>query len=490
MSIWDDIANWFKTSKVDNNIAANIPILGSYYNTAFPAPPQPQQKVVIPPGAQPNQSGTGLSKNINLPQPQRDAAMQQAILAKLSQFNNAPQQPQIPQQSQNPVMDQLMTQLMNNLNPKVQPLPKPPTYTYDQLYDKYYDIINSQYEPRINDILQNIEDKRMRYGQSAADIEALYASAGGAFGGGNGTDFDQLRADENSRLANYQNYTNNVYSDSASRMNEEFNQLGIGDVAQYSSPKQAEDLAYLQTLNQNSSDAFQRFLSSMEAASGGYDQSMSNSYGLAGAEQVDDLRFEENQFYDESDRQLADLRSEQDSALNALIMQKLMSQEDAQYNWQLQNTQNQQASQNAIFERLLALAGLQRQIDQSATSGIANPMDALNQQYKQLQIQQLQQKLVGGSQQPQNYTKGLLGATQYLGQNSGNAQNLTALMQQLLQQQEFREDRFVSGSGDLLQMTPEQAAQYAMQMAQAQKLSPQDTNALINAIYAYYGRLQ
>lgn len=493
MAFWDPITNWLRQSSVDNDIAANIPILGSYYNAFSPPPPKPQQ-TVMPPGPQNPATGGGTSKNINLPQPQRDAAMQQALIARLLQQQT---QPTVPQQqtNANPMMDQLMKQLMDNLNPQPVALPKPPQLTYDQLYDKYYDIAENQYMPQISALESKIAEREARYQQSAADVKALYENAGAAFsGGGNGANFDQMQSDEAARLANYQDYTNNVYTDSANRMDTEFDQLGISDVGQYSSPKQAEDLAYLQTLNQNSSDAFQRYLSSMEAASGSYDQGMASSYSLAGAEQGEDLLYDHNYQLDALNDQQAALGADRDTALNAMIQQALMGQETSLYNWQLQTAQNKQASQDAIFSRLLSLAGLQQQLDQQATANAPaapNPMDALNQQFKQLQIQQLQQKLQGGGQsQGGDYTKGILGATQYLGESSPNASNLTAMLQQLLQQQPFRENRFESGSGDILKLTPEQAAQYAMQMAQQQKLSPQDTSALVNAIYAYFGKLQ
>lgn len=507
MSIFDDIGNWFKQSSLDNNIAASIPILGTYYNQAFkppPPPPNPQEQQLQQLKAQllqaqapkpaPLSDGRigGLSKNIHLPALSPEDAQRKAMIAQLNSIMNpAPVQQQAP--VGNPALDEIIKQLGQNVNPAQVAIPQPKRYTYDELYDKYYGIVAGKFDPQQNDLLNEMDKRNNDFDSQSAAVSGVYGGASAVAGRGGGADFNQLQDDETARAQNYQDYTNNVYSDSASRMANEFSQLGIGDVANYAGPKQAEDLANQQAIGQNSSDSFQRYLAGMEAGADQYSGQMADSYAQGGQEQIGDLNFANQQFQDASNQQYNDLEGQQDNALEALIQEKLMGQDDQFYQWQLATAQNKQSASNAIFDRLLALGGLQNQITPPQAAQ-QTPMDLLNQQQKQMQIMQLYQEILGGGksqQKPPDYTKGMLGATQYLGQTAPeSANNLTGILNGLLQTQPFTEDKFIGADGTALGMNPNKAAQLALQEAQRLGLNPQDTTALVNAIRAVYGGLR
>ncbi len=109
-----------------------------------------------------------------------------------------------------------------------------------------------------------------------------------------------------------------------------------------------------------------------------------------------------------------------------------------------------------------------------------------------LQLARMQMEMQQQQGQDKNYKSGPLAASQYLGENDpSQATNLNSFLLQVLQGQPFTTGQ-VPNPGDPSKssaLTPEAAAQLAVQQAAAAGMSPQSQQELYMAMLAYYGRM-
>ncbi len=349
-------------------------------------------------------------------------------------------------------LNEIYKQLLNNLGSM-------PTVMSDKkIRQLAMDQIKMQFDPQIKALKGEMAERKKRYAANKAEVKDLYSDLANQYrsertNSANGYS-DALNQNAQREQA-FNETTQQNYDNSLESMTDEFSKLGIGDVAQVAYPEQQQDLQYQQTLNAAENDAFDRYLSAQQSSSNDLYSKMAANAGYHGAETIEDLLSELNTSLDSTSGQISTLNSQKSTGLSSLIAQL-----------QQQQQERIAKAQQERFQNLLASGGF--------------GMD----------IAKLQQSMQQASAQNQQKvpTSGLLGANQILASGS-DPTKLSGAFQQLLQQQEFREGRFKAADGTIVKLSGPQAAQYAAQMAQQMGLSPQDTTALVNAMYAYFGQL-
>lgn len=327
------------------------------------------------------------------------------------------------------------------------------------------DQIKMQFDPQIKALKQDMAERKKRYALNKAEVKDLYADLANQYRKERGNSVDAYNDslnDNDRRSQEFDDTNQRNFEKSLNYQTEEFNKLGIGDVATVTYPEQREDMQYQATLNNADSDAFARYLSAQRSSTEDYYSKMAANAGYHGAETIEDLLDELNTNLNSTSSQITSLRGQKGSQLQNLIMQL-----------QQQQQQKLAEAQQQRFQNLLSTGKFGLDIKQLS---------------EQLQRQQQEQVQKQQQQDKSSYNSGLLGANQMLA-NSSDPQRLSGIFQELLQQQPFREDRFLAADGTIVKLSAPQAAQYAAKLGQQMGLSPNDITALVNATYAYFGRL-
>jgi HD-GYP domain-containing protein (c-di-GMP phosphodiesterase class II) len=321
------------------------------------------------------------------------------------------------------------------------------------------DQIKMQFDPQIKALKQDMAERKQRYAANKAEVQDLYSDLANQYRSERGNSvnaYNDAQAYNDSLRTNTDAQMQQNFQNSLDYQTNEFNKLGIGDVAQTNYPQQQQDLQYQQTLNNAEADAFDRYLAGGEASAQDFYSKMAANAGYHGAETIEDLLAELNSNLDNSSSQITQLRGQSGTALSTLIAQLQQQQQQ-----RLAEAQQQQ------FQNLLNAGNFGK--------GIA-----------ELNLQM--QKAATGGQNQKVPTSGLLGATQQFA-NLPDPQKMLGVFQQLLSTQPFLENNVMSKGGESIKLSAPQAAQYAVQMAQQMGLSQQETAALYNAVFAYFGQL-
>lgn len=354
-------------------------------------------------------------------------------------------------------LNEIYKQLLNSLSQS------PTVLSEKQIRKLAEDQIKMQFDPQIQALKQDMAERKKRYASNKAEVQDLYADLANQYRserGNSNTGYDSAQQYNDSLRQSTDAEMQRNYQNSLDYQTNEFNKLGIGDVAQVTYPEQQQDLQYQQTLNNSEADAFNRYLEGAQASSNDYYSKMAANAGYHGAETIEDLLAELNSNLDNSSSQITQLKGQSGTALQSLILQLQQQQQQ-----RLAEAQQQQ------FKNLLDAGNFGKGIDQLRWQ--MDPNNPSN---------------IKARQKNQLPTTGMLGAQQMLA-NSSDPIKLSGIFQQLLQQQEFRENRFQAANGDIANLTAPQAAHYAQQYGLQMGLSPQDITALVNAMYAYYGKL-
>lgn len=354
-------------------------------------------------------------------------------------------------------LNEIYKQLLNSLS-------QSPTVLNDKQIRKLAeDQIKMQFDPQIKALKQDMAERKQRYRSNKAEVQDLYADLKAQYDserGNSNNAYSDAQSQNNMQRQNFDQAAQNNFENSTNYMTDEFNKLGIQDVAKTVYPELQQDTQYQQTLNNADADAFGRYLSSQQASNADYYSKMAANAGYHGAETIEDLLAELNSNLDNTSSQITSLRSNKATSLSDLILQLQQQQQQ-----RLAEAQQQQ------FQNLLNAGKFGMDISQQRWA--MDPNNPSN---------------MKASQQANLPNSGLLGANQMLA-NSSDPMKLSGIFQQLLQQQPFRENRYQAADGTYVNLSAPQAAQYAQQLGQQMGLNQQDITALVNATYAYFGRL-
>lgn len=373
------------------------------------------------------------------------------FLGQISQL--APkQQPQLSTQ------DQLINQLLAGLNAG-----KPSVKTPDQIKKEALGAIGPQYDPQIKTIQQLMADSRKDSGLNAKEIKALYADLAGNYD--QDADFAQkeiakARSDEQKALGGLQGRADSQYDSQTADQIAEFKKLGIEDALPSATQGQIDDRSFLKGLNDTESSAQQRFLSDMGLSESNYYRRGAGIAQQRGNESVESLLGNLDQYLKQQGGELTALQGQKSGALSQLVSQMQQTNNTAYGNW-----------------------------DSDRWNRMAQMLGILNSNDKQSFDQQLALlKLQGGG--GKDATKGIEGAYGVLNKLLGNdSTNTISALQNFLQQQTQREGSFRDPNNQPKDMTPQQAAYEARQYGAQMKLSPTEIDALVQSVYAYYGKL-
>lgn len=353
-------------------------------------------------------------------------------------------------------LNEIYKQLLNSLS-------QSPTILSDKQIRKLAeDQIKMQFDPQIQALKQDMAERKKRYAANKAEVQDLYADLANQYRSERGTSgnaYDDAQMYSDSLRQNTDAEMQQNYQNSLDYQTNEFDKLGIGDVAQVTYPQQQQDLQYQQTLNNSEADAFNRYLEGSQAASSDYFSKMAANAGYHGAETIEDLLAELNSNLDTSSSQITQLKGQSGTALQSLMLQLQQQQQQ-----RLAEAQQQQ------FQNMLNAGKFGMDITQQRWA--MDPNNPTNLKASQQNVP----------------TSGLLGANQMLA-TSSDPLKMSGIFQELLQQQPFVENRFLAKNNDIVGLTAPQAAQYAQQFGLQKGLSPQDITALVNAVYAYFGKL-
>lgn len=314
-----------------------------------------------------------------------------------------------------------------------------------------------QFDPEIQALIGERNATKGRATRNRKEIGSLYGDLADEYLGDIKTSKKQTAEAKKTEKAAYNQLQKDLtgqYSKQLDNQSEELKDLGLSAALGESTKGQKEDLGFLKSLNATESGAQQRAIDLAGLGDASFYQKGSNIAKHEGAETISDLMTQLEEYMRQTGGQLSSLKGQKASAVEQLFNQFQNQQGDA-------NTQ----FENNRWNRLLQIAQLQRSLTND-------------------QISQMGQ----GQEMP---SKGLEGALGLLNQSlGGNSQNSVNAFMNLLQTQEFREGRFQSKDKQVVKMTPENAAYQARQYALQHKLSPQETDALVKSVYAYYGKLR
>lgn len=312
-----------------------------------------------------------------------------------------------------------------------------------------------EYNPQIAALQQEMKERKSRYAANKQELLDLWGSLSDSYSNDadlSNASYDALMSDgaDNSDL---EGLINQHYNDATGYMDDQFSKLGIEDTSAYTDPMLSQGYDDVMGRLNESQGSYEDLLSANESAADNYMSGMADTARMHGAEGAENLMDELNYYLDSANSNLTSLRSQKGTSLELLVQQMLQQQQQAQA-----------AAQQQQFDNLMKAA--QFRLD------MQNMANGMNKQQEQ-----------------PIYTNGLLGANQQFA-GSPNATQLSGILQELMQRPEFIENSFIAGDGVTRRnMNPQKAAQLALQEAQKRGLSQADTMQLINAMYAYYGKL-
>lgn len=358
---------------------------------------------------------------------------------------------QLPQIKPVDPMESYLEQLMRGLNSG-----KPSMLSLQQMRERATQQAGAEFDPQISALYGEMSRTKKRAGKNKAELGSLYGGLADSYLG------DVRASEKNTKAAKaeekraYQQLQKQVSSDYGNQFKDqssELKSLGLGAALGESTQGQKEDLNFLNSLNATESGAQQRSLDSMGMSDANYYRQGRGLAEQRGAEDISDLMSRLDDYLSETGGQVSGLKGQKSSAIQQLVQQMQTGQSD-----------NQQQFEGQRWNRLLQLAQFQNQ----------------------LASQQAKAQMPG-----EIPSKGLEGAYGVLGGAPGtNSQKTINALMNLLQTQPFREGRFEAGNKQIVDMTPENAAYQARAYASQNGLNSSETDALIKAIYAYYGKLR
>lgn len=314
--------------------------------------------------------------------------------------------------------------------------------------------VASKYDPQVNRVRREIDVAKNQYGRNKDTLKQLYDELEADYRkevGGIEKYYGGQQSEEQSRMGALQDRIKSNYQDTYADQQQNFDKLGIQDALAGSTRQQSQDLEYLQNLSQVEGESVMRDIGGQERANRDYFNKGASLSNMRGAEALTDLLNEFSDYRMLREGDISDLQAARSTDISALMAQ--MAQQKAQ-------------SQGDIFSRLL----------QAGNFG--------------MDLNKLQMSAQPQVQKPEVVGKGITGAQQVLSSisNPQRAQQLMGLFQQVMLSQPFTENRFETKSGDIVDMTPQQAVQYMLDAASKSGVSDSEKIALMNAVYAYYGR--
>lgn len=321
----------------------------------------------------------------------------------------------------------------------------------------------SQYNPQIQAIRDLIRDAKGDAKANKKDIQALYKDLAGGYREDNAWLQKELKTAKSGETEALEALGINLtgqYDQQKADMAANFANLGISDSLPLATAGMGSDQDFLNSLNQTESAAQQRYYDSIAASNNSYFTKGASIANQRGVESIEDLMASLAGYIDQARGEISTLQGQKSSTAQDIINQ-------------MQQSQSQAASQNDSWDQMAQLLG------------IVNSMN--NTQYQQqMDMLQLQNQGQGQVKLP---SEGISGAQAVLQQMlGGGSQNAVSALQNFLQTVTQREGSFVGANGQANKMTPTQAAFEARKYADTMKLSPQERDALVQAVYAYYGK--
>lgn len=351
-------------------------------------------------------------------------------------------------------MQDYLNQLLRGINAG-----QPSPLSIQELRNRATRQASLQFDPEIRALISERGATKKRAGKNKQELRSMFGSLAAEYLDDAKTskaETKQAKKEEAAALKQLQKDLAGQYSAQLDSQAEEMRNLGIDAAFDESTQGQREDLEFLRNLSATESAAQQRAIDLSGQADASFYQKGSGIAKLEGAENISDLMQQLEDYLRQTGSQLSSLRGQKASAIEQLFNQ-------------MQSDQSSQAIQfeNNRWQRLLSIAQLQRALQNDAAANM--------------------RRMAQGGEMP---SRGLEGALAIINQSVGNDPTTTSALMNLLQTQQFREGRFESGNKEIVKMTPENAASMAREYAAAQKMTPQQTDALIKAVFAYYGKLR
>lgn len=320
---------------------------------------------------------------------------------------------------------------------------------YSDLLKTSQQTAGATFDPQIAAMQALISTAKTTGKKSRADVKDIYKDLADSYSkdiSNTKSNFNYNRENETARLQDYQNNLRNNYGASMDSLTDTFKQLGIEAAAPDVMPELAQDQGDFSNMAARDSAEEQKALNQMESGELAY---YTKGPNLANQESAN--------VQSELVKQLQAFLLQQNSGLQQLQAQKTLAQQSA-----LGELQKQQSGiQDDAWKRLLDSGRFM--------------MD-----YQKTQAQ-LNKPAAGAK--PQTFAKGLKGASQImtdlLGKGAGKVYNA---FQDMLLSPEFR-----PATG---QLDPNQAAYIAVEKGRKLGLSQAELTALMQGVFAYYGKLQ
>lgn len=315
--------------------------------------------------------------------------------------------------------------------------------------------VSMQFDPQIAAIQREMGRTKKRAGANKGELTHLYGALADSYGPDTVTSKKQYESATKAAKAQQkelQGQIGKTYSDDLQQQTDAFGNLGISDALGQTTKQQKTDLDYLSKLNATEGQSQLDALSQQGNADITYNREGAGIARAEGAGAVTDLMTQLNDYLSQKGGDVATLQGQRKSSLQ--VLQDQLRQQSAKA--------TQDYNQTA-WGQLFQLMGFQNTLNQQGQQG----------------------------QQQKTPTTGLLGANQSFADFFGNTQqakDMSGRFQELLQQKPFREGRIKSGP-DYIKLSPEQAASFAASYADDQQMSQQEKLSLIQAVYAYYGRM-
>lgn len=334
-----------------------------------------------------------------------------------------------PAPSREDYLTQLYNQLLAGLKGTVPSMP-----STDELMAQASQYASAQYDPQIKAIQQEMAGTKKRANTSSKELKELYKELSAQYkndAGATSQDYKALIGQQKADAAELQKLLKDQYSGNIQEQAKELAGLGLDQATKETTRDQQSDLDYLKSLAGVQNNASLNQLQQGQAA--GQDYYRQGALGALneGSSAIEDLMANLEKYTEGRQGQITNLQGQKQSA-QQMVFQQLQSQA----------AQSIAQAQQEQWNRLLQLG-----------------------KFKQ-------------SMEGKTY-KGISGASQLLDQTVGaeKAKVLMGRLNEVLQYAGTQKDKSMTA-----------VLKYASDHAKNLRLNPQDTIALINALYAYYGK--
>lgn len=264
--------------------------------------------------------------------------------------------------------------------------------------------------------------------------------------------FNKSGQDLNAQYKQLGDQVTGQYADAQKQQMDLMNQLNIQAAAPDALKQQQNDEAFFQSQQGQSKQDTTDAMKLLQTGADNFSRQGSEIAGLEGSNRQADVMSQLQDYMTQAQGRVGDLENAKQNAYTTSL-------------GQLSGQQSQQGQNQ--FNNLLQLAKFQYEMQHE------------NQQQQQ-------------QQQQGQYKSGPLAAANFLGQNDpGEASQLNSYLLQVLQGQPFTSGQVPNPMDPTRgqQLTPEMAAQLAMQQAAQEGMSPESQQQLYLAMLAYYGRM-